>query len=128
MSKIIDGKMVSLKLKDELKEKVSKLDVKPKLVVISVGDNPASKVYVRQKEKCAKYVGFLYEHLHYESIKDEDLIKEIEKLNKDKKVSGMIVQLPLPKGMDEKRIVNTIDPDKDVDGLSYINAGRLLNN
>ena len=128
MSKIIDGKMVSLKLKDELKEKVSKLDVKPKLVVISVGDNPASKVYVRQKEKCATYVGFEYEHKHYDEIKDEDLIKEIEKLNKDKKVSGMIVQLPLPKGMDEKRIVNTIDPDKDVDGLSYINAGRLLNN
>lgn len=128
MSKIIDGKMVSLQLKDELKEKVSKLKVKPKLVVISVGDNPASKVYVRQKEKCAKYVGFLYDHLHYESIKDNDLIKEIEKLNKDNSVSGMIVQLPLPKGMDEKRIVNSIDPDKDVDGLSYINAGRLLNN
>ena len=128
MSKIIDGKMVSLKLKDELKEKVSKLEVKPKLVVISVGDNPASKVYVRQKEKCATYVGFLYEHLHYDEIKDEDLIKQIEKLNKDNSVSGMIVQLPLPKGMDEKRIVNSIDPDKDVDGLSYINAGRLLNN
>ena len=128
MSKIIDGKQVSLKLKDELKEKVSKLKVKPKLVVISVGDNPASKVYVRQKEKCAKYIGFLYEHLHYESIKDDDLIKEINKLNKDKSVSGMIVQLPLPKGMDEKRIVNSIDHDKDVDGLSYINAGKLLNN
>ena len=128
MSKIIDGKKVSLKLKEELKEKVSKLKVKPKLVVISVGDNPASKVYVRQKEKCANYVGFEYNHLHYEKIKDEDLIKEIEKLNKDNSVSGMIVQLPLPKGMDEKRIVNSIDPDKDVDGLSYINAGRLLNN
>ena len=128
MSKIIDGKKVSLELKDKLRDEVSKLKVKPKLVVISVGDNPASKVYVRQKEKCANYVGFLYEHLHYDSIKDDELIKEIEKLNKDKKVSGMIVQLPLPKGMDEKRIVNSIDPDKDVDGLSYINAGRLLNN
>ena len=128
MSKIIDGKKVSKELKEELKEKVSKLKVKPKLVVISVGDNPASKVYVRQKEKCATYVGFEYEHLHFESISDDKLIKEIEKLNADKKVSGMIVQLPLPKGMDEKRIVNTINPDKDVDGLSYINAGRLLNN
>jgi len=128
MSKIIDGKKVSLKLKDELKEKVSKLKEKPMLVVISVGDNPASKVYVRQKEKCAKYVGFEYLHLHYEKINDDDLIKEINKLNKDKKVSGMIVQLPLPDGMDEKRIVNSIAPDKDVDGLSFINAGRLLNN
>ena len=128
MSKIIDGKKVSLTLKEELKEKVSKLKVKPKLVVISVGDNPASKVYVRQKEKCANYVGFEYEHLHFDTISDNKLIKEIEKLNDDKKVSGMIVQLPLPKGMDEKRIVNSISPDKDVDGLSYINAGRLLNN
>ena len=128
MSKIIDGKKVSLKLKEELKEKVSKLKVKPKLVVISVGDNPASKVYVRQKEKCATYVGFEYLHLHFDTISDDKLVKEIEKLNNDKTVSGMIVQLPLPKGMDEKRIVNTISPEKDVDGLSYINAGKLLNN
>ena len=128
MSKIIDGKKVSLTLKEELKEKVSKLKVKPKLVVISVGDNPASKVYVRQKEKCATYVGFEYLHLHFDTISDDKLVKEIEKLNNDKTVSGMIVQLPLPKGMDEKRIVNTISPEKDVDGLSYINAGKLLNN
>ena len=128
MSKIIDGKKVSLEIKEELKKKVSKLKVKPKLVVISVGDNPASKVYVRQKEKCAKYIGFLYEHMHFDSISDDDLIGEIEKLNKDKKVSGMIVQLPLPKGMDEKRIVNSICVDKDVDGLTYLNAGKLLNN
>lgn len=128
MSKIIDGKRVSQTLKEELKEEVSKLKVKPKLVVISVGDNPASKVYVRQKEKCATYVGFEYLHLHYDEISDDKLVKEIEKLNNDKSVSGMIVQLPLPKGMNEKRIVNTISPEKDVDGLSYINAGRLLNN
>ncbi len=128
MSKIIDGKKVSQTLKEELKEEVSKLKVKPKLVVISVGDNPASKVYVRQKEKCATYVGFEYLHLHYDEISDDKLVKEIEKLNNDKSVSGMIVQLPLPKGMNEKRIVNTISPEKDVDGLSYINAGRLLNN
>ena len=128
MSKIIDGKKVSLLLKNELKSKVEKLKVKPKLVVISVGDNPASKVYVRQKEKCAKYVGFDYLHLHYDTISDDDLIKEIDNLNNDKKVSGMIVQLPLPKGMDEKRIVNSIREEKDVDGLSFINAGKLLNN
>ena len=128
MSKIIDGKKVSLEIKEELKKKVSKLKVKPKLVVISVGDNPASKVYVRQKEKCAKYIGFLYEHMYYDSISDDDLICEIEKLNNDKSVSGMIVQLPLPDGMNEKRIVNSICVSKDVDGLTYLNAGRLLNN
>ena len=127
MSKIIDGKKISLKIKDELKEEVSKLKIKPKLVVISVGDNPASKVYVGQKEKAAKYIGIDYLHMHYDSINDDDLIKEIKKLNKDKKVNGIIVQLPLPKGMDEKRIVNTIDSDKDVDGLTYLNAGLLIN-
>ena len=128
MSKIIDGKKISGEIKEELKEKVEKLKVKPKLVVISVGDNPASKVYVGQKEKCANYIGIEYLHIHYDTITDDLLIKEIEKLNKDKKVNGIIVQLPLPDGMDETRIVNTIVPEKDVDGLTYLNAGLLLNN
>jgi methylenetetrahydrofolate dehydrogenase (NADP+)/methenyltetrahydrofolate cyclohydrolase len=118
MSKIIDGKKISGEIKDELKEKVSKLKVKPKLVVISVGDNPASKVYVGQKEKAANYIGINYEHMHYDSITDDNLIKVIDKLNKDSKVNGIIVQLPLPDGMDETRIVNTIIPEKDVDGLN----------
>ena len=128
MSKIIDGKKISLKIKDELKMEVEKLKVKPKLVVISVGDNPASKVYVGQKEKAANYIGIDYLHEHYDSISDDNLVKEIEKLNKDKSVDGIIVQLPLPDGMDEKRIVNTISCDKDVDGLTYLNAGLLINN
>ena len=128
MSKIIDGKKISGEIKDELKEKVEKLKVKPTLVVISVGDNPASRVYVGQKEKCANYIGINYKHMHYDSILDNELIKVIDKLNKDKKVNGIIVQLPLPDGMDETRIVNTIIPEKDVDGLTYLNAGLLLNN
>ena len=128
MSKIIDGKKISGEIKDELGAKVAKMKDKPKLVVISVGDNPASKVYVGQKEKCANYIGIEYEHKHYDAINDDELIKVIEKLNKDKKVNGMIVQLPLPEGMDETRIVNTIVPEKDVDGLTYLNAGLLLNN
>ena len=128
MSKIIDGKKISGEIKEELKEEVAKLKIKPTLIVISVGDNPASKVYVGQKEKCANYIGFNYQHMHYDSITDDELIKVIEKLNKDKKVNGIIVQLPLPSGMDETRIVNTIIPEKDVDGLTYLNAGLLLNN
>ncbi len=128
MSKIIDGKKISKEIKDELKEKVEKLKVKPKLVVISVGDNPASKVYVGQKEKCANYIGIEYDHKHFDSISDDELINVIDKLNKDKKVNGIIVQLPLPDGMNETRIVNTIIPEKDVDGLTYLNAGLLLNN
>ena len=128
MSRIIDGKKISGEIKEELKEKVSQLKVKPCLVVISVGDDPASKVYVGQKEKCANYIGINYHHLHFDTIKNDELIKEIDKLNKDINVHGIIVQLPLPKGMDEKRIVNSISVLKDVDGLSFLNAGRLLNN
>ena len=128
MSKIIDGKKISNEIKEELKEKVSKLPIKPCLVVISVGDNEASKVYVGQKEKCANYIGITYQHLHYDSISDDELIKKINHLNQDKTVNGIIVQLPLPKGMDETRIVNSIDVTKDVDGLTYLNAGLLLNN
>ena len=108
MSKIIDGKKISLEIKDELKEKVSKMDNKPTLVVISVGDNPASSVYVKQKEKCANYIGINYKHIHYDSISDDLLINEINKLNNDDKITGIIVQLPLPNKMDEIKIVNSI--------------------
>lgn len=128
MNKIIDGKKYSLKLKEQLREEVSQLEIKPCLVVISVGDNPASKVYVSQKEKCANYIGINYKHLHFDEINENELIKEINELNNDVNVSGIIVQLPLPKGMNEELIVNTISPSKDVDGLTYLNAGKLLNN
>ena len=128
MNKIIDGKKYSLQVKDKLKERVSKLECKPCLVVISVGDNPASKVYVNQKEKCANYIGINYKHLHFDTISEHELIQEIEKLNDNIDVDGIIVQLPLPKGMNEEIIVNAISPSKDVDGLTYVNAGKLLNN
>ena len=96
MSKIIDGKRISLEVKEELKKEVSLLEIKPTLVVISVGDDPASKVYVRQKEKCANYVGFNYLHLSYDKIEEEELLKKIDELNNDKSINGIIVQLPLP--------------------------------
>jgi len=128
MSKIIDGKKISLEVKEELKKEISLLEVKPTLVVISVGDDPASKVYVRQKEKCANYVGINYMHLNYDSIKEEELLEKIDELNNDSSINGVIVQLPLPSYLDSTKIVNAISPDKDVDGLTYINAGRLLNN
>lgn len=128
MSKIIDGKKISLEVKEALKKEISSLEVKPTLVVISVGDDPASKVYVRQKKKCAEYVGINYMHLNYESINENDLLAKIDELNKDSRINGIIVQLPLPDYLDSTKIVNAISPDKDVDGLTYINAGRLLNN
>lgn len=128
MSKIIDGKKISLEVKETLKKEVGLLEVKPTLVVISVGNDPASRVYVRQKEKCAKYVGINYIHLNYDKIDEESLLKKIDELNNDKSINGIIVQLPLPDYLDSVKIVNSISPEKDVDGLTYINAGRLLNN
>ena len=127
-SKIIDGKKYSKLLKEELKAKVFNMDIKPSLTVISVGDNAASRVYVRSKEKCANEIGINYQHLHYDEISEHDLCEVINKLNDDKQVHGIIVQLPLPKGMNENLIVNTIKPEKDVDGLTFVNAGYLLNN
>lgn len=128
MSKIIDGKKISLEVKEKLKNEISSLVKKPTLVVISVGDDPASKVYVKQKEKCAQYVGINYIHLNYDKIEEKILLSKIEELNNDNSINGIIVQLPLPKYLDSTRIVNAISPQKDVDGLSYINAGKLLNN
>ena len=128
MNKIIDGKKVSLEVKETLKNEISKLTKKPTLVVISVGDDPASKVYVKQKEKCAQYVGINYIHLNYDKIEENDLLSKIDELNNDDSINGIIVQLPLPKYLDSTKIVNAISPKKDVDGLSYINAGKLLNN
>lgn len=128
MSKIIDGKKISLEVKEKLKNEISALVKKPTLVVISVGDDPASKVYVKQKEKCAQYVGINYIHLNYDQIEENILLSKIEELNNDNSINGIIVQLPLPKYLDSAQIVNAISPQKDVDGLSYINAGKLLNN
>lgn len=128
MSKIIDGKKISKKILEELKEEVNNLKVKPKLVVISVGDDEASKVYVKQKEKKSLEVGIDYLHIHHDDIEEIELINEINKLNKDKTVNGIIVQLPLPKKYNTEKIVNTIIPEKDVDGLTILNAGKLLNN
>ena len=126
--KIIDGKKVSLESKELLKKKVAKLKEKLKLVVVSVGDNPASKVYVKQKEKMALEVGYDFGNLHFDTITNKELVREIEKLNKDTKVTGIIVQLPLPDNLDKNLILNTVSPLKDVDGLTNINLLKLVKN
>jgi len=124
---LLDGK----KLRDEkielLQEKIDILDVKPTLVVVQVGDDPASKVYVGQKEKLALKLGFNFIHKKYDAdVSEEYLIEEIKKMNEDSNINGIIVQLPISKHLDEHNIINNIDPSKDVDGLTDINAGRLF--
>lgn len=128
---ILDGKNCAAKWKDEIKNKVLELNniynEEITLAICVVGDNEASKIYVRNKVKAASYVGITAKVYKYESdITEEYLLEEIEKLNKDASIHGIIVQLPVPKHMHEQRIIDTISPLKDVDGFSTLNKGMLF--
>lgn len=124
---ILDGKNIKNIILDELKEEVSNLEVKPKLVVIQVGNNEASNVYIKQKKNMCDSVGYDYEHIKLdENTNMDSLLELIDKLNKDNSVNGILVQLPLPNGMDTNVIVNSISPLKDVDGLTDLNNGMLF--
>ncbi|HHV14590.1 MAG TPA: bifunctional 5,10-methylenetetrahydrofolate dehydrogenase/5,10-methenyltetrahydrofolate cyclohydrolase [Acholeplasmataceae bacterium] len=128
MSQILDGQMISKEIRERIKEEVNRLEVKPKLVVILVGDDDASKIYVRNKIKACENVGIATEdYILPKDTREKELVDLIEKLNKNKEVNGILVQLPLPKHLNEDTIVNTISPNKDVDGLNIINQGKLLN-
>jgi len=127
---IIDGKKASAALREELKEKVSKLkstyNTVPGLTVILVGEDPPSKIYVKNKEKSAVEVGINSEVIHYpDNIEEKIVLDKIKELNKNDKVSGILVQLPLPKHIDKRKVIETIDPSKDVDGLHPVNVGNL---
>ncbi|WP_035766160.1 bifunctional methylenetetrahydrofolate dehydrogenase/methenyltetrahydrofolate cyclohydrolase FolD [Butyrivibrio sp. NC2002] len=129
-TKIIDGKLISDQIKEELREKTAKLisekGVTPCLAVILVGEDPASQVYVRNKEKACEKIG--YKSMAYKlpaSTSTDELLELIDKLNKDKEVHGILVQLPLPSHIDEKKVLNFIDPSKDVDGFHPMNVGAL---
>ena len=127
---IIDGKKASAALREELKEKVSKLkstyNTVPGLTVILVGEDPPSKIYVKNKEKSAVEVGINSEVIHYpDNIEEKVVLDKIKELNKNDKVSGILVQLPLPKHIDKRKVIETIDPSKDVDGFHPVNVGNL---
>ena len=124
--KLIDGKKLAEKVRNRLKLEVATLKKSPKLVVVLVGDNPASQIYVKNKEKYAGEVGIKSEVIRLASdVKQEKLLRIIKKLNKDKKVNGILVQLPLPKHIDEFDVINAIAPEKDVDGFTVYNKGLL---
>ncbi len=128
--KIIDGKAVSLKVKNEVKEateKLKKIGVTPTLAVIIVGDDPASRVYVNNKKKACEYVGFgSEEYALDENVSQEELLKLIEKLNSDNEVDGILCQLPLPKHIDENAVMNAISSEKDVDAFTPANVGKIM--
>lgn len=124
--KLLNGKDVAKKIRNTLKSEIEKLKKKPNLTVILVGNNPASLIYVKNKEKYASEVGMKSEVIKLpENTTEEKLLKLIKKLNKDKKVNGILVQLPLPKQINEFNIINAISPLKDVDGFTVENKGLL---
>lgn len=132
MYTILNGTETARKIKQDLKEKIyldyiSQNKRAPKLIVILVGDNMASKVYVAGKVKAAENVGIETEVVKFEyDVKPSQVIAAIEKMNKDDNVDGILVQLPLPNQFVTNEILNTISPEKDVDGLTYVNLGKML--
>lgn len=129
MPHIIDGKLISKQIKDELRDEVQKLKEAGRtacLAVIQVGQDPASSVYVNNKKKACAYIGIGSRSYELpEETSEEALVALVEELNGDPEVNGILVQLPLPKQIDEDRIIRTISPDKDVDGFHPVSVGRL---
>ncbi len=129
MSQIIDGKNLAKNIRESLKDEVKELknaEIYPKLAVIMVGDDKASKVYVKNKSKACEDVGIAYEeYLLPASTKMQELLELIEKLNNDETIHGILVQSPLPNGLDANEAFRTISPKKDVDGFHPINVGKL---
>ena len=127
---LIDGKKEAALLREELKKEVSELKAKhnkvPGLTVILIGDLTPSQIYVRNKEKSANEVGLKSDVIKYpNSVEEKVVLEKIEELNKDKSVSGILAQLPLPKHIDKQKVIEAIDPTKDVDGFHPMNVGNL---
>ena len=130
MSKIIDGKAVSAQVKEKIRvetEQLKEKGIEVGLAVVIVGDDPASKVYVRNKKLACEAVGFnSYEYALPAETTEEELLDLIKKLNADEKINGILVQLPLPAHLDDKVIINNILPEKDVDAFHPVNVGKIM--
>ena len=127
---LIDGKKIAAELREELKQEVSELKTKynkvPGLTVILIGDMAPSQIYVRNKEKSANEVGLKSEVIRYpDTVEEKTILDKIEELNIDDSISGILVQLPLPKHIDKQKVIETITPSKDVDGFHPMNVGNL---
>lgn len=129
MAVILDGKALNEKIKIDLKKKIEGLISKPKLVIVQVGDNQESEAYIERKKKFGADVGAEVIHQKYSvDISESSLIGDIEKINQDKSVNGIIVQLPLPKSLNKNKIINSINPQKDVDGQTPESLKSLIEN
>ncbi len=126
-TKIINGKEIAAQMRRQLKEIIADLPRKPHLAVILVGDNPASALYVNHKVKAAEEIGVLVEvHQLSPVITTDALVSFVQDLNKDPEVDGILVQLPLPDPLKTELVIQAIDPQKDIDGLHYVNLGKLF--
>lgn len=129
-AKLIDGKAVSTRLREQMRAQVEELKkdgIVPGLAVVIVGEDPASKVYVRHKKRACEELGIAsFEYALPEETTQEELLSLVQELNARADVSGILVQLPLPKHLDEKIVIETIDPNKDVDAFSAVNVGKIM--
>ena len=127
MAVILDGKKLRDKILKDLEQKISAFDTKPKLVVIFVGDDSASQIYVNNKKICAQKIGIISEVINYPSdVEESILINKIQELNNDKSVTAILVQLPLPEHISKTKVIEAITPEKDVDGFTSYNYGKLF--
>ena len=125
-ARIIDGKAVARQIEEEVAAEITRLGFRPGLVAVRVGNDPASEVYVRSKAKKAEELGLRGEQRIFpDSMSERDLLAEVRALNADPEVDGILVQLPLPKQIDAKKVIDAIDPAKDVDGFHPVNVGLL---
>jgi methylenetetrahydrofolate dehydrogenase (NADP+)/methenyltetrahydrofolate cyclohydrolase len=126
---IIDGKALALETRAAIRQKIAALNIRPGLAAVLVGNNPASKIYVNNKRKACDEVGIYSEEcLLPEDTSEADLLSCIHRLNNDPKIHGILVQLPLPKHINERIILDAVAPEKDVDGFHYVNVGKLVAN
>ena len=125
---LLNGKELAQEMRVDIKAEIKGCMIRPSLAVIQIGDDDASNVYIKNKEKACQEVGIYFRHFKYDDDTPElSIINKIKELNNDEYVNGIIVQLPIPEKYNEKRILNTIINSKDVDGLTDINTGRLVN-
>src|ERR1043166_3070248 len=123
---IIDGKSIAREIETEVTAAISRLGFAPGLVAVRVGNDPASEIYVRSKAKKAQELGLQgSERVFPESMSEGELLAEVDRLNRDDEVDGILVQLPLPKQIDPQKIIDAIAPEKDVDGFHPVNVGKL---
>ena len=124
---ILDGGRLKGQILDRLKDKIELLDTKPNFVVIHVGHDEASMIYLKQKEKMAKFLGYGYQEIIFDdNVLEDEIIAKINELNNDSNIHGILVQLPLPSGFNSERIINMIDPVKDIDGITDKNWENLV--